>query len=239
VTHLHIPDGVLPWSLWVPGMALALAALALTAWLGRAAPRPNLAYQGAIGALMLAAMAIELPLGPLEYHLSLLGPAGALLGPIAAFQVVFVVSLMLALAGHGGLTVVGWNALVLGAGAALARPVARVLARRLSPAVSLAGATACAQAVAGLLWLAVMLVALRTGARARWLDRGLGTLPVFMTLALPLWLVGVLVESAVAFGLGRFIARVRPDLLPGGAAASGSSGPPAGAAPPGAGGEAA
>ncbi len=218
-------------------MALALATLALTAWLGRGAPRPHVGYQGAIGALMLAVMAIELPLGPVEYHLTLVGPTGALLGPVAGFQVVFVVSLMLALAGHGGLTVVGWNALVLGAGAALARPVARALSRRLSPAASLAGATACAQAVAGLLWLAVMVVALRTGARARMLDRGIGTLPVFMTLALPLWLVGVLVESAVAFGLGRVVARVRPDLLPGWRpAAPPSDGP---ARPPGAGGGAA
>ena len=39
-----------------------------------------------------------------------------------------------------------------------------------------------------------------------------------MTLAL--WLVAIAVESAVAFGIGRFLARVRPDLLPAAASRS-------------------
>jgi hypothetical protein len=36
----------------------------------------------------------------------------------------------------------------------------------------------------------------------------------------PLWLLGVAAETAVAFGIARFLARVRPDLLP---AASGEA----------------
>jgi hypothetical protein len=37
---------------------------------------------------------------------------------------------------------------------------------------------------------------------------------VFSAITLPLWVVGIVVESAVAFGLGRFLARVQPGLLP-------------------------
>ena len=32
--------------------------------------------------------------------------------------------------------------------------------------------------------------------------------------ALPLWAIGIAIETAVAYGLARFLARVRPDLLP-------------------------
>jgi ABC-type Co2+ transport system permease subunit len=161
-------------------------------------------------------MAVELPLGPIEYHLSLVGPIGALVGPAAAFPLVFVVSAILAFAGHGGFTVVGLNALVLGAGATVARPLYRRLAASRPAAPALAIATAISQGLSGLLWLAVMALALKlrspqglTGPAA-----GLPRVVVLSAFALPLWIGGVLVESAVAYGLGRFLSRVRPDLLP-------------------------
>jgi len=228
VSHLHIPDGVLPLSLWLPGLAAALLLLFVSAWRLRGEPRARVAYQGAIGALMLAAMAIELPLGPIDYHLSLVGPVGALLGPAAGFQVVFVVSAMLALVGHGGLTVIGWNALVLGAGAAIARPLASLFARRLGAAASLALATAAAQALSGGLWLAIVAIALRGAPRARLFHDPETRVVLLGTLVLPIWLLGVVVETLIAWGLGRFVARVRPDLLPGGGVAL-PIGPPAAA----------
>lgn len=226
MSHLHIPDGVLSLRLWLPGLIAALALLLFATWRLRRSPRSRVAYQGAIGALMLAAMAIELPLGPIDYHLSLVGPVGALLGAAAGFQVVFVVSAMLALIGHGGLTVVGWNALVLGAGAAVARPLAALFARGTGPAVALASATACAQAISGGLWLAIIALEMRNGPRARMLDHGTGSLPLIAGLALPLWLAGIVVETVVAYGIGRFLARVRPDLLPGFVAAPAAGGKP-------------
>ncbi len=210
MTHLHIPDGVLPLAVWLPGLALALVLLALSARAaGRAGPQ-GLAYQGALGALVVAAMAIEVPLGPLEYHLTLVGPVGVLLGPAGIFQVAFVANAILALVGHGGLTVVGLNALVLGAGGALARPVYLALARGRRPPAAMAVATAVTQAVSGLLWLAVVGLGIRLGAG------GPARLGLFAGVAFPMWLIGILLESAVAYGLARFLARVRPDLLPGG-----------------------
>ena len=212
MSHLHIPDGVLPLWLWLPGLALALIALIVSARLLKNGTRQGIAYRGALGGVALVAMAIELPLGPIEYHLSLIGPIGVLLGPAPAFQLVFVVSAILAFAGHGGFTVIGLNALVLGAGAAVARPLYRRFARTLAAPSALAAATALSQALSGLLWIAVMALALRLNAGPPELSR-LGALSA---LALPLWLAGVVIESAVAYGLGRFVARVRPDLLPGG-----------------------
>lgn len=209
MSHLHIPDGVLPVLVWAPGLALALLLLFLSARLGRGASRQNVAYQAALGALVLAVMAVEVPLGPLEYHLTLVGPVGVLLGPAATFQVLFVANAILALVGHGGFTVVGLNALVLGAGGAVARPLYSLLARRLGAPAAMAGATAAVQALSGGLWLALMALGMEAGAGD---TRRLG---LFAGVSFPLWLAGILVESAVAFGIARFLVRVRPDLLPG------------------------
>jgi len=215
MTHLHIPDGVLPVLVWAPGLAVALLLLLLSARAARGATRQHVAYQGALGALVLAVMAVEVPLGPLEYHLTLMGPVGVLLGPAGAFQVAFVASAILALVGHGGLTVVGLNAVVLGAGSALARPVYVLLVERLGPPAAMACGTALAQAVSGVLWLAVVAVGMHAS------TAGAHRLGLFAAFAFPLWLVGIVIESLVAFGIAGFIARVRPDLLPGRTGAAG------------------
>jgi len=213
MSHLHIPDGVLAWWVWAPGLALALLLLVLASRRAGHGDGVQVALRGALGGLVLAAMAVELPLGPVDYHLSLAGPLGVLLGAAGAFQVLFVVSAILALAGHGGFTVIGLNALVLGSGAALARPLYRTLRAHRSPAVSLALAAGAAQGVSGLAWFAVVGLALRFGVAA-----APARLGVLSGIALPLWLVGMLLEGAVGYGLGRFLAKVRPDLLPGAAA---------------------
>jgi len=211
MSHLHIPDGVLPVLLWAPGLGLALLLLVLGARALRGATPQRLAYQSALGALVLAAMVVELPLGPLDYHLTLVGPVGVLLGGVSVFQVVFVANAILALVGHGGLTVVGLNALVLGAGGVLALPVYMMCVRRWGAPVALTVATAVTQIVSGALWLAVMAAAMHVQAV------GPHRVKLVAGVAFPLYLAGIVIESAVAFGIARFITRVRPDLLPGGA----------------------
>src|SRR5258705_6076413 len=102
---------------------------------------------------MLAAMAI--PLGVFEYHLTLAGPLGVLLGAGGAFQVGFTVNAILAMMGHGGVTTIGLNALITGLGGAGAALVYRSLGRRLRAEWAMAWSTAAGQALAGLLWLPV------------------------------------------------------------------------------------
>jgi cobalt/nickel transport system permease protein len=215
--HLHIPDGVLPPFVWAPALLLAVLALGLSSRRVAAGAR-EVGYRGALGALMLAAMSVELPLGPLEYHLTLVGPVGVLLGPAGAFQAIFVANVVLAFLGHGGFTVVGLNALVMGSGAVVARAVYRRLHRRRSAAASLAGATAVAQLVSGALWLLAVATALRLGHGA---DPALkARMGILAGLAFPMALLGIAAESAVGYGTARFLARVRPDLLPGPAGAA-------------------
>jgi cobalt/nickel transport system permease protein len=210
MSHLHIPDGVLPLWLWGPGLLLALLLL----WRSTRGITPRqVAYQGALGGLMLAAMAI--PLGVFEYHLTLAGPMGVLLGAAGAFQVGFSVSAILAVMGHGGITTVGLNALITGAGAAGAALVYRSLGRRLRPEWAMAWSTAAGQALAGVLWLVIASLALEstpaTAAAAGHTHTALGRFALF---AVPLWALGVIAESVVAWGIGRFLARVHPGLMP-------------------------
>jgi len=217
MAHLHIPDGVLPAWLWGAGWAAAVLVLIALWRVQRDRSPQRLAYEGALGALMLAAMAMEVPLGPVEYHLTLAGPIGVLLGPAGAFQAAFIASAILACIGHGGLTLIGLNALLLGTAATLAAPVYRTLRDRHSAPVALAGATAVGHAASGVAWLALVLA----GARMRASDLGLGhetgRLMVVSAVAVPLVILGVVAEAVAAFGMGRFLMRVRPDLMPGAA----------------------
>jgi cobalt/nickel transport system permease protein len=230
MSHLHIPDGVLPPLLWAPGLLLALALLLLAVRSTRRESPLKIAFQGALGGLMLAVMSIPLPIFAFEYCLTLAGPVGVLLGPAAGFQVAFVVCVILALLGQGGLTVVGLNALVLGASIAVARPLYVRLAAARGEALSLALATAAAQAAAGLCWFALLgaALAMSPGAGAA-IGHGHVRAGLFTGITLALWLVAIAAESAVAFGVGRFLARVRPDLLP--AAAGRASALPAAGVP--------
>jgi cobalt/nickel transport system permease protein len=246
VSHLHIPDGVLPVPLWAGGFALALLLLVAVSGASRRGGPARIGFQGALGALMLAVMSVPIPLFAMEYCLTLAGPVGVLLGPAAAFQTVFVVSVVLALLGQGGITVVGLNALVMGAGAALARPVYRRLATRLRPAAALAGATAVAQLVSGALWFAVLGVALGFDP-TRLIPAGHDhahalRLTLFGGVTFALWALAIGMEAGIAFGVGRFLARVRPDLMPGPAGArrgadaadgADAAAPPGGPPPPG------
>jgi cobalt/nickel transport system permease protein len=143
---------------------------------------------------------------------------GVLLGAAGAFQVGFTVNAILALMGHGGLTVVGLNALVSGLGAAVAALVYRAVGARLRAEWAMASATAAGQAMAGLLWLAIVALGLRVALPGTTVVEhgpaaGSAGVARFALIALPLWLLGVVAESAVAWGLGRFLGRVHPGLL--------------------------
>lgn len=219
MSHLHIPDGVLPVPVWLAGLLAAALVLFLSTRGGeRSGPRP-VALQSALGGVMLVIMAVPVPITAFDYCMTLAGPVGVLLGAAGALQVSFVVTLILALMGQGGFTVIGLNTLVLGLGSALARPVYRALVRPLRPAGAMAAATAISQLFSSVLWIALLWLSVRLspalGAEhevahaLRWVQGG-----VLAAVLLPLLAVAVGVESLLGYGLARFLDRVRPDLLP-------------------------
>jgi cobalt/nickel transport system permease protein len=219
VSHLHIPDGMLPPVVWILGLGVALAVLFASARATRTLGPQRIAYQSALGGIMLAVMAIPVPVVGFDYCMTLAGPVGVLLGAAGGFQVAFVVTAILALMGQGGFTVVGLNALVMGAGAAVARPVYMALAGRMRAGSAMAWATAASQTLSSALWIALLLVSVRLDVHlgrehevSEALQFAKGGL--LLAILLPMLAAAVTVESLLALGIARFLDRVRPDLLP-------------------------
>ncbi|MEI7813878.1 MAG: energy-coupling factor ABC transporter permease [Coriobacteriia bacterium] len=158
MSHIHIPDGVLP--LWLIAVGW-IAAGALTALAVRRASNHDLRRRiplvGAMAALMLVGMSSEII--PIAYHINLTVLAGILLGPWLSIITALIVNVMLALVGHGGVTVIGLNTLVIVAemvvGWFLFGQFARVFGRR-RPAVSAAGATVLALIVSTTLLVGIV-----------------------------------------------------------------------------------
>lgn len=111
MSHIHIPDGVLPVWLWLGGWIIAVALVWLASARSSGADvRRKVPLVGIVSALVLVAMSTEIV--PLAYHINLTVVAGVLLGPQLAIVSAFVVQVVLALLGHGGVTVIGLNTLM-------------------------------------------------------------------------------------------------------------------------------
>ena len=158
MSHIHIPDGVLP--LWLVGLGWVL--LAAVVWLAvRKASSVDLRRRvplvGAVAALMLVGMSSEII--PIAYHINLTVLAGILLGPWLSIISAVIVNVMLALLGHGGVTVIGLNTLVIStemiAGWFIFGQVVRLLGRR-HPAISAAIATVIALALSTVLLVGIV-----------------------------------------------------------------------------------
>jgi cobalt/nickel transport system permease protein len=128
--HIHIPDGVLPVWLILLGWVVAIVALSLAVWrVGKMDMRRKVPLLGVASALMLVAMSTEI--APIAYHVNLTVLTGILLGPALGIMAAFIVDLILALFGHGGITVVGLNTLTLGTEVMLGYLIFRGLIRLL------------------------------------------------------------------------------------------------------------
>jgi len=112
MTHIHIPDGVLPFWFVLVSWAVALAAVGIAGRAGgRRDVRRKVPLLGAVTALMLVGMSSEIV--PIAYHINLTVLAGILLGPWLSIIAAFIANVVLALVGHGGVTVIGLNTLMI------------------------------------------------------------------------------------------------------------------------------
>ena len=142
MSHLHIPDGVLPVWLWVLGWLVTLAAVGLSGRLSeREGSRRKVPLLAVVSALMIVAMSSEII--PIAYHVNLTVIGGVLLGPALSILAAFIVEIVLALLGHGGVTVLGLNTVLIGSemviGWALFRLITRLLGHKsVRPAAFLA-----------------------------------------------------------------------------------------------------
>ncbi|HEY5541179.1 MAG TPA: energy-coupling factor ABC transporter permease [Coriobacteriia bacterium] len=172
MSHIHIPDGVLPLWLWLPGWALALVLVFIAGRLAeRSDVRRKVPLLAVVSALMLVAMSSEIV--PIAYHLNLTVVSGVLLGPVLSVIAAFIVQVVLAMLGHGGVTVLGLNTLMVSTemvvGWALFRLLMAVLGRA---RVRWAAAIATVLTLALSTTLLVGLVALSGGGAATAHDTG-------------------------------------------------------------------
>ena len=114
MSRLHIPDGILPGWLIIAGWLLTAVILAFSIYRTRHTElKRKIPLIGIISALMIVCMTI--PIAPIAYHINLSVIAGIILGPAVAFISIFIVDFIIAMFGHGGITVVGLNTVVVGA----------------------------------------------------------------------------------------------------------------------------
>jgi cobalt/nickel transport system permease protein len=224
MTHMHIPDGILPFWLWASGFLVMSAVLAVSLYRLRGTDRRrNIPLLGALAAAMLVAMSLEVL--PIAYHLNLSVATGILLVPSLGFLAAFIVNLMLAFIGHGGITVIGLNTLLLGAEAMLGHGLFYILPSRLPVFWRAFLATLLSLFIVSLLLIAIVGIShvdieafTRPHGHAGTDDAsGAGaqhaSLTTFALLVLSLGSIGWIIEAAITGAVIRFLSRVKPDLL--------------------------
>jgi cobalt/nickel transport system permease protein len=160
MSHMHIPDGVLPIWLVLLGWALAALLLLIVSRRLRGGDRGRqLPLLGVMSAFMLVGMSTEIV--PIAYHMNLSVLAGIVLGPALGFLAALIVNLILALFGHGGITVAGLNSLVIGSEVVIGYYLFRALwaflkGRGRSPVAAAVAATALALVISTTLMIGIV-----------------------------------------------------------------------------------
>ena len=235
MSHIHLPDGVLPTWLWVSGF---LVTILLSAILFRSMDRTatrRLPVLGMMAAAMVLGASIEII--PIAYHINLTVISGILLGPSLIFLATFVVNVILALFGHGGITVIGLNTLTLAVEGVLGCYLFRILwrvSRKLILSTFLATFLALFLSTLAMIGVVSLGVShyeelIHYGERRgiigfelipekdSHLENGIGEehvhLERFVAVILSLGFVGWLLESMITSFIIRYIHRLRPDLL--------------------------
>src|SRR4030067_2643235 len=112
MSHIHLPDGVLPVWLWVSGFIVAiLVGTILSRFIKKEELTRRLPLLGMMAAAMVLGASVEIV--PIAYHVNLTVISGILLGPSLIFLATFVVNVILALFGHGGIIVIRLKTLTL------------------------------------------------------------------------------------------------------------------------------
>ena len=236
MTHLHIPDGVIPVPWLVLGFLLSTALLVMSIYQTRTEDLPRKVPRiGVISALMLLTMSI--PLGIIPYHLNLTVLAGIILGPWLGFITVFLVNLILGLVGHGGITVVGLNSLIIGSEVFWGYYLFRKLKTYLKPPLAVGATTLLTLFISSFLMIGVVGLtqvnpgeflhhhgheqALLSGEHQE--EQGavhehedheaVISLTKFAALVLPLALLGAVIEALVTSLVVGYFLKVKPDII--------------------------
>lgn len=212
---MHIPDGVLPLPITLGGHAASIA----VAWFcirtikQREDPREGIPKAALLTAAFFLASLIHIPVPPTSVHLMLNGFLGALLGPFAFPAILIGLFFQAVMFGHGGLTTLGVNGVIVGLPALVASWLfhQRTWAGAESPRKTglfgfLAGAAAVTLSVALFVLILFTFMPAHLSAMA---ERS--AILVLMVSHIPL----ILLEGVVTGLLAVFLLRVNPRMLNG------------------------
>ncbi len=236
MSHIHLPDGVLPVWLWVSGfIVMVLVGAVLFRFIGKGQVSRRLPLLGMMAAAMVLGAAVEII--PIAYHVNLTVISGILLGPSLIFLATLVVNVILALFGHGGITVIGLNTLILSIEGILGYYFFKLLWRvfkRLTPAVFLATFLALMVSTFSMIGIISLGTAHYeelihgenqhgifgfelSGGKADHPEKEMKkeeiNLKRFIAIVLPLGFIGWILEGVITTLIARYIYRIRPDLL--------------------------
>jgi cobalt/nickel transport system permease protein len=236
MSHIHLPDGVLPVWLWASGFIIAiLIGTILLRLTKKEELTRRLPLLGMMAATMVLGAAVEIV--PIAYHVNLTVISGILLGPSLIFLATFIVNVILALFGHGGITVIGLNTLVLSIEGVLGYFLFHLfwkVLKRVAPATFLATFIALlfsTLAMVGAVSLGTHhyeeLIHQESGKGIIGFEFGKEkeghqkegipekevNLKRFIAIILPLGFIGWILEGVITTLIARYIYRLRPDLL--------------------------
>jgi cobalt/nickel transport system permease protein len=235
MSHIHFPDGILPVWLWASGFIVSILVGGI---LFRFIKEKDLTRRLPLLGMMAAAMVLgaSVEIVPIAYHVNLTIVSGILLGPSLIFLATFVVNVILALFGHGGITVIGLNTLTLSIEGILGYFLFRFfwkILKKITPAVFLATCLAllCSTlAMIGVVSLGTShyeelihqgkkgifefhLLEEKNDRHPVESDQDKVNLKRFIAIILPLGLMGWMLEGVITTLITRYIYRLRPDLL--------------------------
>lgn len=213
---MHISEGILPAQVCIGGYAIA----GLATWYSlrqinqQPDPTDGVPKAALLTAAFFVASSIHIPIPPASVHLVLNGLLGAVLGYYAFPAIIIGLLFQAVMFGHGGLTTLGINAIIMGVPAMIAAQIFRLRHRRgfrLKPPISLnlfgflAGATGVG--IATLLFLGLVITNLPSGFDEQAEKRAiLGLLFAHIPL---MGIEGIFTAMVVSF-----LQRVKPELLP-------------------------
>jgi len=217
MTHMHIPDGILPVWVWALGFLLMALAMGLSLYrLRRTDMKKQIPLLGALSAAMLVGMSIPILPG---YHINLSVVTGILIGPSLGFVAAFIANLILAFMGHGGITVIGLNTLLLGTEAVLGHTLFYLFRKRLPVFWRAALAAVLTLFIATSILIGIVAVShidlemLHHDEEHGQSLHGQASVSTFAVLVLTVGIVGWLIEAAITGAVVKFISQVKPDLL--------------------------
>ncbi len=213
---MHISEGILPAQLCISGYGLT----SLITWysLGQINrlpnPKANIPKASLLTAAFFVASSINIPIPPASVHLVLNGLLGTVLGYYAFPAILIGLFFQGIMFGHGGLTTLGINALIMGVPALLAYQIfqlrhvfGKIIKENLSMRIFGFIAGASAIGISSLIFFSLIITNLPSG-----FDDSLEQKAIYGLIISHIPLMGI--EGILTAMVVSFLHRVMPELLP-------------------------